>query len=65
MLKNDQKSLDRINKAFSMPDSNEKLDEITRLQMEAEQLSPLHQQLLDEGKRLLDAGYFWPQETEW
>ena len=65
MLKNDEKSLARINKAFSMPDSDEKLDEITRLQLETEPLTPLHMKLIDEGNRLLDAGFFWKQESWW
>ena len=59
MLRMDKKSEERIAKAFAMEDSNEKLRVITNLELEAEEHTPLHQRLLDEGNRLLAAGYFW------
>ena len=59
MLNKDEKSTEKIARVFNMPDSDEKLKAIANLQLEAEPLTPLHQKLLDEGKRLLEAGYFW------
>lgn len=59
MLRKDEKSAAKIAAAFNMPDSDEKLKAITNLQLEAEEHTPLHQKLIDEGNRLLSAGYFW------
>lgn len=59
MLRNDKKSTDRLKTVFDMPDSDKKLSMITKLQLDAEPLTPLHQKLIDEGNRLLKAGFFW------
>ena len=59
MLKTDKKSYERIKAALDMPDSNDKLRLISNLTLEAEPLTPLHTKLLDEGNRLLEAGYYW------
>ena len=64
MLKNDAKSTERIRSVLTMPDSDEKLSAIIKLQLEAEPLTPLHQTLLDEGNRLLQAGFFWETRKE-
>ena len=57
MLKNDPKSTQKINDVLSMPDSDEKLKALCKLQLEAEPLTPLHTKLIDEGNRLIAAGY--------
>ena len=57
MLKNDEKSTKKIYDVLTMPDSNEKLKAMCDLQLQSEPLTPLHQRLLDEGNRLIAAGY--------
>lgn len=57
MLKKDEKSTKKIRDVLSMPDSDEKLKALCNLQLEAEPLTPLHTKLLDEGNRLINAGF--------
>ncbi len=57
MLKNDSASTKKIQNVLSMPDSDEKLKALCRLQLESEPLTPLHMKLIDEGNRLINAGY--------
>ena len=60
MLKNDVRSTRLIQRVLSMPDSDAKLKKVIDLQLKAEPFTKLHQQLLDEGNRLLSGGYaFW------